>query len=120
MNRFLSFNADFFGFLTAIGCAVHCLALPFIFSIGLVQNDAHHHAFDIAIVVLGVVFAGYSLVKGYIKHSVKTPMLIGFSGLILLFIGLTDHSIFNTIASVSGGSFLAFGHYINWKLDHRH
>lgn len=120
MNKFFSFNIDFLGFITSFVCAVHCIAVPVIFSLGLIGSGGmtHNHYFDILIVGIGLFIAGSSIVRDYNKYGSFIPFATGIVGIFLLLIGLNGHEFIHNICSVLGGTMLAYAHYLNWKTNH--
>jgi len=119
IKKFIGFNADFMGSLVAMICAVHCMALPLMLSIGLVSSTHHNHAFDFIFMATGLLIAAFVLVKDFMKHRDISPLLISILGFVVLFIGVESHgSLF--FLSVTGGLLITFAHFKNWRLSHKH
>jgi hypothetical protein len=119
MKSFISsFNLDFAGAFASAVCAVHCAIVPLAISIGAMTGAhwLHNHAFDWIFIGFGVVIAGFTLIKDYLKtHKDPTPVIIGITGLVLLIIGSFKHEGFFIVASLLGGIMVVSAHYINWK-----
>lgn len=119
MNRFFGLNFDFAGAVTAGICAVHCTILPALLSLGFTTSGAHSHTFDFLLMSIGVVIAGYVLVRDYMKiHANVLPIFIAIAGFITLFIGIETHGeLF--LLNIIGGLMIVSSHIVNWKLSHR-
>jgi hypothetical protein len=118
LNRFFGLNFDFAGVITASLCAVHCTLVPIFLSLGLTTNTSHDHTFDFVMMSIGVLIAGYSLVKDYIKsHKNPMPLFLALVGFVTLFIGIETHGdLF--ILNILGGLLIVVSHLVNWKLSH--
>jgi hypothetical protein len=121
MNKFFSLNIDFIGFVASFLCAIHCTAIPIIFSLGLIDmtDMTHNHTFDFIIVGFGIVIASFSIVRDYIKHKVKLPFIVATFGILSLATGLLGHHASHETLSVIGGILLASSHFINWRINHK-
>lgn len=118
INRFFSLNFDFAGALTAGICAVHCTIFPILLSLGLTTNTTHSHTFDFVLMTIGILIAGYVLVKDIKTHGSFLPISIALAGFITLFIGIETHgSLF--ILNILGGFMVVVSHLLNWKLTHK-
>ncbi len=120
MNKFFSLHLDLLGFITSFICAIHCMAVPLIFSFGLMGAGgfSHNHAFDFILIGLGIVIAGYTIFKDYKKYKNVLPFMVGIIGITFLLIGLNGHNLMFSVSSVLGGCMLATAHYLNWKKNH--
>lgn len=105
-------NPDLLGAMASITCAIHCMIIPLIVSIGLMNTAHHGHTFDIVMLSFGLIFAMYSLGKKYIETRYITPILVALFGFGLLIFGIFSHT---WLASVSGGLAVAYAHYINYS-----
>ena len=121
MNKFFSLNIDFIGFVASFLCAIHCTAIPIVFSFGLIDmaDMTHNHTFDFFIVGLGVIIASLSIIRDFLKHKIKLPITVAFIGISLLAIGLLGHHSSHELMSVFGGILLASSHFINWRINHK-
>lgn len=120
-------------FLSAL-CSVHCLLTPVLVAFA----PALGHYFNselVHIILFTLVFplAIYAFYTSYKEHHSIRPMSFGVFGIFLLAVELVLHEIFDgqmgwaIWASVFGGLFLAYGHYLNIKVcqscpyhDHHH
>ena len=121
MNKFFSFNLDFLGFITSFVCALHCITIPVIFSLGLIGSSSitHNHYFDIILVGLGLILASSSIIKDYYKSRNIQPLTVGLIGMVLLIVGLSGHDFIQNICSVIGGCLLASAHVLNWRINRK-
>jgi hypothetical protein len=118
MSSFFKLNLDFAGFFASFLCAIHCIALPVLLSLGAANSGFlfHDHTFDIVIIAIGIVIASISLLSDYKKHKSKLPLALIFIGFTVLILGLRlGHDLPHVIMSVIGSSFVASAHFINWK-----
>lgn len=114
-------NADFWGGTASIACAVHCAALPILFSIGLVGSHhwLAHPFFEIAMLSITSWFVYKSLIKGFFKGQTRgTVFAIAIMGLICL---LIHHFLggYSTQVVVLGGILVGLSHIINFR-SHSH
>ncbi len=118
LNKFFGLNFDFAGAVTASLCAVHCTVFPIFISLGLTTNTTHNHTFDFVMMSIGVVIAGYSLVRDYIKtHKNPMPLILGLAGFVTLFIGIETHGeLF--VLNILGGLMIVGSHLLNWRMSH--
>ncbi|MFT4533112.1 MAG: hypothetical protein ACJA1A_001343 [Saprospiraceae bacterium] len=117
ISRFFGFNFDFAGAITASLCAVHCTVFPILLSLGFTSTSTHNHTFDFAMMSVGVLIAGYSLVRDFMKtHKNPQPLLLALAGFITLFIGIETHGeLF--LLNIIGGLMIVGSHLLNWKLS---
>lgn len=105
-------NSDFLGIMSSLTCAVHCMALPLLASVGLLSTGHHNHVFDFVFFSLGLLFAGFSLFSDFRKHGYIRPVIIGVLGFMLLLVGILGHL---PTLSVIGGLSVAAAHIINFR-----
>lgn len=118
ISRFFSLNYDFAGAAAASLCALHCAAFPLLLSMGLVSNTAHNHTFDWVLMSLGIVIAGYILIKDFTtSHKNILPIIIAGIGFFTLFTGIETHGE-HFYLNVIGGLLIVGSHFLNWKLSH--
>lgn len=111
-KKLFGLNADFMGMLSSSLCAVHCMAVPLLSSFGLSTVGHHNHVFDFVLLALGIIFAGFSLLKDYFKHRSLLPLGVGTIGFVVLFVGITQHI---SMVSVLGGVLIAYSHILNYR-----
>lgn len=115
-SRFLSWNLDFLGFSVSVLCAIHCLALPFLLSLGLFGglNCLHHPLVEWGLIGTTVLVASPALYRGYLQHSHVRPVWIAGAGFLLL--GFSRLSIADEhLLTAAGGLLIATAHWFNWK-----
>jgi len=118
MNRFFGLNFDFAGAFAAALCAVHCTIIPIMASVGLASGSTHSHAFDFCLMGIGVLIAGFVLVKDAVKsHSNYFPLILAMAGFVVLFIGIESHGEYFYL-NIMGGVMVVISHLLNWKLTH--
>ncbi len=101
-------------------CLFHCLALPLVlaalpaFSNVLGTSEAFHFW----VLALAVPASTVALVSGQTRHRRAYPLILGLTGLALLFGGafLTDVRANETLLTVAGSLMLAAAHIANWRL----
>ncbi len=118
INKFFGLNLDFAGAATATLCAVHCAVFPLLLSLGIVSNTSHNHAFDWTLMSIGIIIAGYILVKDFNAiHRNILPLTIAGIGFITLFTGIETHGE-HFYLNILGGLLIVGSHFLNWKLSH--
>lgn len=89
ITKKLKVNADRWGIITSIACAIHCTVLPlFISSIPFLNIDIlENKTIEWSMIVLALIFGLLSLYHGYtLHHKKKLPLILflaGFSFLVL-------------------------------------
>lgn len=119
--RIIRSYLDLLGFSASFLCAVHCLVMPLVLSMGLLggmswlESAWVEWSFILSTLVLG----SWSLVGSLPKHRNMTPILIAGVGFVLIVV--LHHAFENTIGhyfSALGGVLIAYAHYLNWRLLH--
>jgi hypothetical protein len=104
-------------------CLVHCLALPVIFALlpALSSLLPVGETFHLWMLGIAVPASGLALVTGHARHSAWWPMLLGFTGLLLLAVGvlLFGETRLETPLTVFGATLLAIAHVWNMRLRRR-
>ncbi len=112
------FTGDILGILGSLICLVHCLALPFIFSLSysilpefLLQDELIH----LAILPFLFLTAFISFNKGYNIHHSKIIIALGVIGISLLVAGIYSHVESNSLDlyTIIGGLTLCTSHIFN-------
>ncbi|MEP6712976.1 MAG: MerC domain-containing protein [Ferruginibacter sp.] len=110
---------DTIGIGASFACAVHCIAMPVLFTtlplfgIELLKNIW----LEMATILVSVVIGSWALLRGYFKHHHnKTPVWLFATGIILLVIAnlVNKHSMEMGIKFFAV-SFIITAHIINWK-----
>lgn len=114
--RFLSWNLDFLGFSASFLCAIHCLALPLLLSLGLFGGLTwlHHPLVEWGLIATAVLIAGPAFYRGYGQHGHPRPLWIaafGFGLLALSRLSIADEHLL----TAGGGLLIATAHWFNWK-----
>ncbi len=118
MSSIFKINLDFAGFAASLICSLHCIAIPILLSIGLLNSNhfLHNHNFDTFIIAIGIVIASLSLFSDYKIHKSKLPIGLIFLGFTILILGLKfGHDIEHVTMSIVGSACVASAHLINWK-----
>lgn len=110
-------NLDKIGMTTSILCAIHCLALPFLLTAGLISGLSwlNHHAVEWGLIIFAIIVAGMSFSNSYwYNHQSILPIFVAAVGCILLLSSrMIEGDLEHTITAL-GGLILAGAHYINW------
>jgi len=107
---------DIYGMAASIICAVHCAAIPVLFTFGsaYMADILHHPVFEIGFLLIAIVIAVWSLGKSYLyHHHDKRPLIAGVFGVALVTLGVVLHAWQITLP---GGLILAAAHFWNFKL----
>lgn len=113
--------------LTAIAlsvvCIFHCLMGPIALGLGLsgawgVASDPHHITFHLMIFFPAMLLVLLSLPRSYKRHRNTTPLLLGGSGILSLFLSLLVEVVWHAhdvvlVLSILGGTSLFFAHMVN-------
>ncbi|MFQ3262960.1 MAG: hypothetical protein ACI8WL_000009 [Polaribacter sp.] len=109
----------------SVACAIHCLALPVLIlmlpSIAALNLD--NEAFHLWMVVAVIPCSIYALFLGCKEHSRYQLFFWAFIGLVMLVLALVlgEERIGEAgekIMTVLGASFVAVGHWLNFRLCH--
>tara|TARA_R110001592_G_scaffold363391_1_gene687056 strand:- start:14285 stop:14713 length:429 start_codon:yes stop_codon:yes gene_type:complete len=104
-------------------CAIHCLTLPLLLallpSMAALRLDNEHFHFWMVVAVLPS--SVYALTLGCKQHKRYQLLILGAIGLALLVLALAmgEERIGNAgekILTVAGASFVAVGHWLNYRL----
>jgi membrane-bound metal-dependent hydrolase YbcI (DUF457 family) len=118
IRRFFSLNLDFAGAATAALCAVHCTLFPVLLSFGIISSNHHNHYFDWVLMSIGLLIAGFILVKDFTtNHRNILPLTIAGVGFITLFVGIETHGE-QFHLNVIGGLLIVGSHILNWRMTH--
>lgn len=115
-------NLDFAGMVASAICAVHCAIVPVLITVGSLSGGhwLHNHAFDYFFIALGLVVAGFALIRARAKHGNSTPIIIAALGFATLIGAQLDHGIMHSVLGVTGGLLIIVSHYYNYRLSHKH
>ncbi|TVR84569.1 MAG: MerC domain-containing protein [Saprospirales bacterium] len=107
---------DILGMSASLVCAVHCLAIPLVFTLGsaYMAELLHHPVIEVGFLLIAVVIAVWSLGTSFLNHHHnRRPLVLGIIGVILITLGVVVHAWFITLP---GGLVLAWAHFLNFKL----
>lgn len=114
MRSFFLKNVDLFGAFTSGICAVHCIALPVVLSLGMIGEASgllYHHFTELMIILLSMAMIYFSVWTSLRRGlELRTILLFSF-GILLIIIGYLN--IFNISHSLMalGGMLVSLGHY---------
>ena len=118
-NQFIRLHLDFIGFSTSVLCAIHCAALPFLFSLAPLAGlqFLRNPWVEYVIILLSLFIASFALLHGYRKHHKRLlPLLIAIVGFVLILMGHLFEVVWKELAFTSSGAIaIAMSHLINWK-----
>lgn len=119
--KFFSWHLDFVGFGASLLCALHCMLMPLLLTVGIFAgtNWLMNPLSEWIFIGASIGIASWSLLQSYFNnHRNITPLLmagIGFIGLILA------QKVFASNAHwlmATGGGLIAYAHFYNWRLLH--
>jgi hypothetical protein len=115
-------HIDIAGLFTSGLCAIHCLALPLLFSLGFFTSLTHsvaHHSIELIVYGITLIFASTAVINGWRKHANAQPLILFGLGFSLVTCGLLMDSNIGHVIMATGGLFIAFGHFLNYSLLRR-
>ena len=118
-KKIFGLSLDFWGFSGSFLCAVHCLALPILVSIGVLGHMHLHETFiwEWMLFFVLLVIAVVSLVSSFRhRHGNFLPLALATVGIAFIFIGIIYHAHAAHFWSGVGGLSLATAHLLNWFL----
>lgn len=124
MKTFFSqLSVDTLGFWTSAACALHCLVLPLLLSIGAFSSLAFldQPYVEGSIIVLSVLLGLGSMLPSYFRHHRKFSAL-GFLFIGFILIGLSRIvvlKVWEIMLTSSGAALVASAHIINHRLCKR-
>ncbi len=118
-DRFFGIHLDFLGFIASFICAVHCAALPFVFTLGIVGGLSWFSdpMFELGFLLASLTIAGVTLWNSYKKQAIdKLSLVLFVTGFALLLISRILPHTHGTelIFAVFGGLSIATGHVFHW------
>ena len=121
-KKIFGISLDLLGFSGSFLCAIHCLALPILVSLGALSHIHLHHTYTWEWILFAalLMIAIASLWTSFrSSHGDTRPLVIAFVGILLILIGIVGHEYFGHAVSGLGGLLLAGAHMINWMLMRR-
>lgn len=117
--RFFGWHIDFLGFSASFACAVHCMALPVLLSLGFLGGAEwlENEAIERLLIIGSIFIAFFSIGKSYLReHRNISPLLWLLLGIVFLTSSLfLHHGVIHYVLTAIGGFSIAFAHYVNWK-----
>jgi hypothetical protein len=106
------------GLFLSFACAIHCLAMPFIFFFApyIIGTYAFGPAIEWALVASSFLLAAYLLIADYLKHRKIRPLVFLGIGFVIKLVDIlmgnpSDEWIFGTLLGFS----VAYAYWINFK-----
>ena len=106
------------GLFLSFACAIHCLAMPFIFFFApyVIGTYAFGPAIEWALVASSFLLAAYLLIADYLKHRKIRPLVFLGIGFVIKLVDIllgnpSDEWIFGTLLGFS----VAYAYWINFK-----
>lgn len=119
--RIIRSYLDLLGFSASFLCAVHCLLMPLVLSMGLLGGMSWLESawVEWTFIFSTLVLASWSLFGSLPKHRNLVPVIVAGIGFVLIVV--LHHAFEHTIGhyfSAVGGIMVAYAHYLNWRLLH--
>lgn len=118
--RFFGLNLDFLGFSTSFLCAIHCMGLPFVLSLGLIGGSSWllDETMELTFIFASIIIASFALGKSYLKeHRQIRPLRWAFTGILFLLVSRFLETPAEHYLTALGGFTIAYAHFINWKFS---
>ncbi|MEL6719059.1 MAG: MerC domain-containing protein [Bacteroidota bacterium] len=122
-DKFFGINLDFLGFSASLLCAIHCISLPLLLSIGALSGLAwlENELLEQGIILFSFVVASWSIGQSYFKYRIKLDAIaMVFVGFGFIFCAHFLAENLEPILMMIGGLCVAFAHYLNWKMVNRY
>lgn len=103
-------------------CAVHCAALPLLFSLGVLggaTTSIVHHSLELGVLVVSFGLAVWSSYRGWKVHKTFAPQVLIGLGMALILYGFMVATPANHSVMAIGGFTLVLGHAWNHRLQLR-
>ena len=108
---------DILGFTGSFLCALHCLALPLLISLGVIGHIHPSFAWDWILFGFLLSIACISLVSSYRQmHRDVRPLILAGLSICLIAVGELNHHTFGHLLAGIGGIGLAASHLLNWHI----
>ena len=126
---------DGLGASVSLACAVHCAALPLVFSLlpslqlaltswdpqwqGLAQWLLWTHEAERLVVSTVLLFAAVVLTRGFLAHRSRWPLMVAACAAAMMALGAFGHwhsdDLWHVGLQVMGGLGIAAAHVLNWR-----
>lgn len=111
-------NLDKIGIGASLLCAIHCAALPVLFTtlpllgVELLENEE----IELGFILFSVVVGSVALYNSYTKHhGKKLPFILFIIGISLLFFANFFLASGETIVKMIGAAAIIWAHALNWQ-----
>lgn len=117
-KKFFSLNLDFLGFSASMLCALHCISLPLLLTIGALAGFSWlKDPFTEAIFIsLSLTIASWSLVRSYFTHQRWSAIRLVAFGFIFILASRFLSAGWEPTLAMLGGVTIAGAHWKNWLL----
>ena len=119
--RIIRSYLDLLGFSASFLCALHCLVMPLVLSLGLAGGMSWLESawVEWSFILSTLVLASWSLFGSLSKHRNYKPLIIAGLGFVLIVVlhHVFEDSIGHYLSAI-GGILVAYAHYYNWRLLH--
>ncbi len=115
----LTNKLDFIGIFMSLLCAIHCLALPFLLTAGVLSGLfwLKNTLVEWSFISLSIMIAGFSLFWSFLRqHRRSEPLWIAGIGCTLLVMSRVVEGFNEHLLTGLGGILIAAAHFINWQL----
>lgn len=115
MLQKLQSRLELTGSFVAIACAIHCISIPILLSLGSIGTvQIFDHLFvEIGFLVVTLIIAGWSLFTSYTRKMVNAfPLFLFVLGFTALIVSILFH--FHWLSAI-GGILIASAHIFNWR-----
>ncbi|MFN7116212.1 MAG: MerC domain-containing protein [Saprospiraceae bacterium] len=119
-QKFISTHLDFLGFSASMLCALHCMAIPLVMTIGALSGLAwlENPWIEATFIGLSFVIATWSLTRSYLLHHHHlTAIRIVALGFALILVSRFVEHHWEPIFAAVGGITIAGAHWKNWQLQ---
>lgn len=113
-------NIDVVGFFTSGLCALHCMAIPVLLGLGLLDGvlaGLAHGIVEWAVYGVAMIFAGTAVFSGLQTHASRLPLLLFILGFVVISSGMLMHTGIGHLMMALGGLLVASGHFWNLRLQ---
>jgi len=118
----LTNKLDFIGIAASLLCAVHCLALPFLLTVGVLSGLLWLGSalVEWTFISLSIMIAGFSLLWSFLRQHRRTePLWLAGIGCMLLIMSRLVEGADEHLLTGLGGILIAVAHFVNWRLTQK-
>lgn len=108
---------DKIGMISAMICAVHCLAIPLLLMSGATYfSFIDHWIIDFFFISIGLLFIYFSIYRSYRNHKNRGPLVLSFLGLLMFLIAIIVNQSSLHFLFAIGGILWASSHFYNHRI----